>query len=64
MNEGVALIAEVERWRIDKRIETRYCDTWFENIDAAIDRSLEGKGKKRGLVHCCLQRRSPARKTN
>src|SRR5438477_2207170 len=24
MNEGVALIAEVEQWRIDKRLETRY----------------------------------------
>src|SRR5687768_14896954 len=26
MNEGVALIAEVELWRIQKRIETKYCD--------------------------------------
>ena len=26
MNEGVALIAEVEEWRIDKRIETKYLD--------------------------------------
>jgi urocanate hydratase len=43
MNEGVALIAEVERWRIQKRIETKYCDTWFENIDEAIDRALEAK---------------------
>ena len=44
MNEGVALIAEVERWRIEKRIETAYCDCWFENIDEAIDRALEAKG--------------------
>lgn len=43
MNEGVALIAEVERWRIEKRIETKYCDLWFENIDEAIDRALEAK---------------------
>ena len=43
MNEGVALIAEVERWRIEKRIETKYCDTWSENIDKAIDRALEAK---------------------
>src|SRR5678810_22515 len=43
MNEGVALIAEVERWRIQKRIETKYCDVWFENIDDAIDRALEAK---------------------
>jgi urocanate hydratase len=43
MNEGVALIAEVEMWRIQKRIETKYCDSWFENIDDAIDRALEAK---------------------
>ena len=43
MNEGVALIAEVEQWRIQKRIETKYCDSWFENIDDAIDRALEAK---------------------
>jgi urocanate hydratase len=43
MNEGVALIAEVERWRIEKRIETKYCDIWYENIDDAIDRGLEAK---------------------
>lgn len=45
MNEGVALIAEVERWRIEKRIETKYCDLWFENTDEAIDRALEAKAK-------------------
>lgn len=43
MNEGVALIAEVERWRIEKRIETKYCDVHYENIDDAIDRALEAK---------------------
>lgn len=43
MNEGVALIAEVERWRIEKRMETKYCDLYFENIDDAIDRALEAK---------------------
>ena len=45
MNEGVALIAEVERWRIQKRIETKYFDTWYESIDEAIDRALEAKEK-------------------
>jgi urocanate hydratase len=43
MNEGVALIAEVEKWRIEKRIETRYCDVLIEDIDEAIDRALEAK---------------------
>src|SRR5260221_2454882 len=43
MNEGVALIAEAELWRIETRIETKYCDLFFENIDDAIDRALEAK---------------------
>ncbi len=43
MNEGVALIAEVEEWRIDKRLETKYLDLKITNIDEAIDRALEAK---------------------
>lgn len=43
MNEGVALIAEVEEWRIDKRIETKYLDLKITDIDGAIDRALEAK---------------------
>ena len=45
MNEGVALIAEVEEWRIDKRIETKYLDVKMTSIDAAIDRALQAKEK-------------------
>lgn len=43
MNEGVALVAEVEEWRIDKRLETKYLDEKFTNIDEAIDASLKYK---------------------
>ncbi len=54
MNEGVALVAEVEEWRIDKRIETRYLDEKFLNIDEAIDKSLqykaEGKAASIGVL--------------
>lgn len=49
MNEGVALVAEVERWRIEKRIETRYCDLLIEDIDEAIDRALEAKAAGEAL---------------
>ena len=45
MNEGVALVAEVEEWRIDKRLETRYLDEKIKDIDAAIDRAVESKKK-------------------
>jgi urocanate hydratase len=48
MNEGVALIAEVEEWRIDKRLETRYLDMKMEDMDAAIDRAVEAR--RRGEV--------------
>ena len=43
MNEGVALVAEVEEWRIDKRLETRYLDEKHTNIDEAIDKALQYK---------------------
>jgi len=43
MNEGVALIAEMEEWRIKKRIETRYLDEYYTNIDEAIERALAAK---------------------
>src|SRR5450432_3155635 len=43
MNEGVALIAEVEEWRIDKRIETKYLDEKYIDIDEAIDRAVSCK---------------------
>jgi urocanate hydratase len=53
MNDGVALIAEVEAWRIDKRLETRYLDEKADDIDDAIDRALkykkEGIGKSIGV---------------
>ncbi len=45
MNEGVALIAEVEEWRIDKRIETKYLDEKFIDIDEAINQALKYKTK-------------------
>ncbi len=49
MNEGVALIAEVEEWRIDKRIETRYLDEKHTDIDAAIDAALQYKKEGKGI---------------
>jgi urocanate hydratase len=45
MNEGVCLAAEVEEWRIDKRLETRYLDLKFHNIEEAIKAALDAKEK-------------------
>ena len=51
---GVGLIAEVEGWRIDKRIETRYLDEKYTDIDEAIDQAMkykaEGTGKSIGVL--------------
>ncbi len=52
---GVCLAAEVEKWRIEKRIETRYCDVLIEDIDEAIDRAIEARANHEALsigVHC------------
>lgn len=49
MNDGVCLVAEVEEWRIDKRLETRYLDVKLTDIDEAIDRALEAKANKETL---------------
>ncbi|HEY1005594.1 MAG TPA: urocanate hydratase [Sphingobacteriaceae bacterium] len=54
MNEGVCLAAEVEEWRIRKRLETRYIDEIEFDIDRAIDKALEykaaGKAVSIGVV--------------
>ncbi len=39
MNGGVALVAEVDRHHIERRIETRYLDEWYEDLDAALARA-------------------------
>ncbi len=49
MNEGVALIAEVEEWRIDKRLETKYLDEKYTDIDEAIDAALKYKAEGKAV---------------
>ena len=41
MNEGVCLAAEMEAWRIQKRIDTKYIDRMTTDIDQAIDMAVE-----------------------
>jgi urocanate hydratase len=55
MNEGVALIAEVEWWRIEKRLETKYLDYGVQDLDEAIDQAVQTKKDKKAVsigVHC------------
>ena len=49
MCDGVILCAEVEEWRIDKRIETKYLDVKCIDIDEAIDRAILAKQNKEAL---------------
>ncbi len=49
MNEGVCLAAEMEAWRVEKRIETKYLDKMSHDIDEAIDMALEAKEKKEAV---------------
>jgi urocanate hydratase len=54
MNGGVCLAAEIEEWRIDKRLETKYLDEKYQDIDQAIDKALaykqDGKALSIGVV--------------
>ncbi len=49
MNEGVCLAAEVEEWRMKKRLQTRYLDIMFRNLDEAIDAALKAKEEKKAI---------------
>ncbi|HVB03931.1 MAG TPA: urocanate hydratase [Chitinophagaceae bacterium] len=43
MNEGVCLAAEMEEWRIRKRLDTRYLDRMTLDLDEGIDWALKAK---------------------
>jgi len=43
MNEATALIAEVDRSRIQRRLDKRYLDIEVANLDAAIDRAMQAR---------------------
>lgn len=43
MNGGVCIAIEVDEHRIDRRIETRYCDVKVKTVDEAIEKAEEYK---------------------
>lgn len=49
MNEGVCLCVEVDRNRIQRRLDTRYLDTMTENLDEAIAMARKAADNKRAL---------------
>jgi len=49
MNEGVILVVEVDRSRIQRRLETRYLDASAESLDEALRRAREAMAARRPL---------------
>ena len=49
MNDGVALCIDVDAWRVNRRLETRYLDEVADSLDDAIARCTKAKAERRGL---------------
>jgi urocanate hydratase len=49
MNDGVAIVVEVDPSRIDKRLETRYLDIGADSIDEALELAAAARAQKRRL---------------
>jgi urocanate hydratase len=49
MNEVVCLAAEMEEWRIQKRLDTRYIDVMTHDMDKGIDMALDAKKSGKAL---------------
>jgi len=45
MNEGVALVVEVNKWAIERRLKYGYLDTWTDSLGEAIRLAMEAKQK-------------------
>jgi urocanate hydratase len=59
MNDGVVLAIDVDRSRIVRRVETRYCDTLMDDLDDALAlceaARSEGRPLSVGLVGNCAE---------
>ena len=49
MNEGVCLVAEVDRSRIEKRLATRYLDVEAASLDEGIARALAARAARKAI---------------
>ena len=49
MNEGVCLVAEVDRSRIEKRLEKRYLDEWAPSVEAGLARARAAMEKREAV---------------
>lgn len=49
MNEGVAIVVEVDPKRAQRRVETRYCDVLVNTLDEALNLANKAMAEKRPL---------------
>ncbi|MCM4080778.1 urocanate hydratase [Paractinoplanes hotanensis] len=49
MNGGVCLIVDVDRTRLQRRVDTRYLDEIADDLDDALARALAAKAEKRAV---------------
>jgi urocanate hydratase len=51
MNEGVALIAEIDKKAIERRLRHKYLEIWTDNLDDAVGMAMDAKkeGKAKGI---------------
>ena len=49
MNEGVAICVEVDRNRIQRRLDTRYVDKMTDSVEAAVKMALDAKEQGKAL---------------
>ena len=49
MNEGVCLVAEVDRTRIERRLATRYLDTVAPDVPAAVGQALAARDRREAV---------------
>ena len=49
MNNGVAIVVEVDRHRIERRLETRYLDEMADDLDAALEMARTAQAARRPL---------------
>jgi urocanate hydratase len=59
MNEGVCLIVDVDRSRLDRRVQHRYLDEVADDLDSAVEKALQAKAERRawsvGVVGNCAE---------
>ncbi|MGY4718973.1 urocanate hydratase [Naumannella huperziae] len=48
LNEGACLIVDVDRSRLQRRVDHRYLDEIADDLDSAIDKALAAKTERRG----------------